>query len=193
VTDRKDQPVETSLSWLGRLAVSGSDADWQKLVAVYGPLLREWFAHTGVPPADRDDLVQEVMLAVFRRVAEFERRGPGAFRAWLRGIVTNQTRKFFRARKMYPCIDLDQLAGDDSVLSRRWDREHDEHLAARALRAVEGDFSAQTWQAFRRQVFDHQSPAEVAAELGMSVNSVLLARSRVMKRLREELRGLIEE
>jgi RNA polymerase sigma-70 factor (ECF subfamily) len=193
VTDRKEQPVETSLSWLGRLAATGSDLDWQKLVEVYGPLLREWFAHTGVPTADRDDLAQEVMLAVFRGVADFERRGPGAFRAWLRGIVANQARKFFRDRKVHPCIDLDQLAGAGSALSRQWDREHDQHLAARALRAVEGDFAPQTWQAFRRQVLEHRSPAEVAAELGVSVNSVLLARSRVMKRLREELRGLIED
>jgi RNA polymerase sigma-70 factor (ECF subfamily) len=58
---------------------------------------------------------------------------------------------------------------------------------------VESDFTPQRWQAFRRQVFEHRSPAEVAAELGLSVNSVLLARSRVMKRLREELRGQIEE
>ena len=34
--------------------------------------------------------------------------------------------------------------------------------------------------------------ADVAAELGISVNSVYLAKSRVLRRLREELAGLLD-
>jgi len=64
--------------------------------------------------------------------------------------------------------------------------------AARALRAVEGDFAPATWAAFRLQVFDGCKPAAVAEELGVSLNSVLLAKSRVLKRMREELRGLVD-
>jgi len=60
------------------------------------------------------------------------------------------------------------------------------------MRAVEGDFAPATWAAFRRQVIDGCPPADVAAELGLSLNAVVLAKSRVLKRLREELRGLIE-
>lgn len=184
--------METSLTWLGRLAASGGDADWRKLVDVYGPLLRDWFAHTGVPQAERDDLVQEVLLVVVRRVAEFEHRGPGAFRGWLRGIVANQARKFFRDRVGGARIDLDQLAVADTALSKRWDREHDEFLAERALRVVQADFTPKTWQAFYLQLFERKTAAEVAAALDMTVNSALLAKSRVMKRLRAELQGLTD-
>jgi RNA polymerase sigma-70 factor, ECF subfamily len=184
--------VETSLTWLGRLASAPTGPDWGRLVDVYGPLLRGWLARTGVPPADRDDVVQEVMLVVVRRVAEFDHRGPGAFRAWLRGVVANQARKHFRGRHANPAVDLDQLAADDTALSRVWDREHDEYHAARAMAAVEGDFAPATWAAFRRQVIDGRRPADVAAELGMSVNAVVLAKSRVLKRIRQELRGLVE-
>jgi len=35
-------------------------------------------------------------------------------------------------------------------------------------------------------------PAEVAAELSMSVNAVLLAKSRVLRRARREIAGLID-
>jgi DNA-directed RNA polymerase specialized sigma24 family protein len=45
---------------------------------------------------------------------------------------------------------------------------------------------------FKCHVLDGRDPHEVAAELGMSVNSVLLAKSRVLKRLRAELAGLVE-
>src|SRR5262245_22508453 len=132
-------------------------------------------------------------MVVVRRVSEFDRRGPGAFRAWLRGILANHMRKHFRDRApSSPEIDLDAIAGPDSVLGKAWDREHDEYLAARALRMVEGDFAPATWAAFRRQVLEGESPAAVAAALGLSMNSVLLAKSRVLKRLRAELRGLVD-
>lgn len=73
-----------------------------------------------------------------------------------------------------------------------WDREHDEYHAARAMRVVEADFALATWAAFRRQVIDGLAPAAVAEELGLSVNAVVLAKSRVLKRIRAELRGLVE-
>ncbi len=184
--------METSLSWLGRLATAPNGPDWQRLGKVYGPLLASWLARAGVPVCERDDLIQEVMMVVVRRVSEFEHRGPGAFRAWLRGILTYHIRKFFRERQSHPAIDLDQLAGADTELSRIWDRDHDAYLAARAMNAVQGDFAPTTWAAFRRQVFDGLKPSAVAIELDLTLNAVLLAKSRVLKRLREELNGLIE-
>lgn len=184
--------METSLTWLGRLMSTPDGPDWRRLVDVYGPLLAEWLARAGVPACDRDDLIQEVLMVVVSRVSEFEHRGPGAFRAWLRGILANHVRKYFRVRNSSPAVDLDELAADGSALSRVWDRDHDEYLAARALRAVEGDFAPITWAAFRRQVLDGETSTTVAAELGLTVNAVLLAKRRVLKRMREELAGLVE-
>jgi RNA polymerase sigma-70 factor (ECF subfamily) len=184
--------VETSLTWLGRLVTAPADGDWKQLLDAYGPLLHGWLARAGVPAADRDDLVQDVLMVVVRRVGEFERRGPGAFRAWLRGILANHLKKFFRTRADRPAVDLEAITDGESVLGRQWDREHDEYHAARAMRAVEGDFAPATWAAFRRQVIDGRCAAEVATELGLSLNAVILAKSRVLKRLREELSGLLE-
>jgi RNA polymerase sigma-70 factor (ECF subfamily) len=183
--------VETSLTWLGRLVTAPSDGDWKQLLDVYGPLLEGWLARAGVPAADRDDLIQEVLVVVVRRVGEFEHRGAGAFRAWLRGILANHLKKFFRSRNEISAVDLDAIADGGSVLSQQWDREHDQYHAVRAMRAVEGDFAPLTWAAFRRQVIDGRTPTEVAAELGLSLNAVILAKSRVLKRLRAELCGLV--
>jgi hypothetical protein len=41
-------------------------------------------------------------------------------------------------------------------------------------------------------VLDGRPPREVACELGLTVNAALLAKSRVLKRLRAELGGLVE-
>lgn len=182
----------TSLAWLGRLTDAPSDADWRRLVGDYGPLLAAWLARAGVPPADRDDLAQEALVVVVREVTGFEHRGPGSFRGWLRRVVANRARTYFRARRDAPAVDLDQLACDDTALSRVWDREHDEFVVGRALRAVEGDFAPATWRAFVLQAVEARPAAEAAAETGLTLNAAVLAKRRVLKRLRAELRGLVD-
>lgn len=192
--------METSVSLLERLAGRPTDADWRRLFDLYQPLLRAWMARAGVADADVDDLGQEVMIVVVREVPAFDRRGPGAFRGWLRAVLANRVRDHFRRQGRRPVATgdsafLDRLAeleSPDSPLSRLWDQEHDRALAAKALRLVQGDFAPTTWQAFRRQVLDGVSAAAVAGELELSLNAVLLAKSRVLKRLRAELAGLVE-
>src|SRR4051812_20970667 len=91
--------TNTSLSLLDRLKDPSDHDAWARLDRLYTGLLRAWFAAAGVQPADRDDLTQNALAVVLRRVREFEHTGrPGAFRAWLRSIATNVLREFWRAR-----------------------------------------------------------------------------------------------
>jgi len=157
-------------------------------------------ARAEVSSSDADDLSQDVLLVVFREVGRFERRGQGAFRAWLRTILVHRMRDYFRARQQRPAAtggsdflrSLDDLESPDSALSKQWDQEHDEHVAAALLRRVQGDFAPATWLLFQRHVLGGEPAARVAGELGVSLNSVLLAKRRVLKRLRQELAGFVE-
>jgi RNA polymerase sigma-70 factor, ECF subfamily len=180
--------METSLSWLGRLVDCPSGADWQRLNQDYVPLLMVWTTRAGVPPGDADDVVQETMLVVVRRVSEFQHLRSGAFRGWLRVILSNHLKQYFRKHKALICgYNLDDMADSNSQISIQIDREHDEHIARQAMNRVEKDFEESTWAAFHRQVVDGLKPGDVAKELKMSVNAVIKAKSRVLKRIREEL------
>ena len=86
---------------------------------------------------------------------------------------------------------LNELEDPTSDLSRLWDREHDRHVAGRLLALVQGDFSPTTWQAFLR-LMSGDKAAGVAADLKISVNAAYLAKSSVIKRLRQELEGLTD-
>jgi RNA polymerase sigma-70 factor (ECF subfamily) len=57
---------------------------------------------------------------------------------------------------------------------------------------ITSEFRPATWQAFRRLVLDEAKPETVASELGLSINAVLIAKSRVLRRLRQEVQGLID-
>jgi RNA polymerase sigma-70 factor (ECF subfamily) len=192
----------TSASLLERLRDRLDGEAWQRLVSLYSPCIHSWLRRYALQPSDADDVTQEVLGVVARRLPEFEHnQRPGAFRAWLRAITVNSLRAFVRYRQRHPLPagtrdlagDLDQLEDPDSDLSRLWDQEHDRHVAARLLELVQPSFTPYTWQAFRRSVLDGAPTAAVAAELGISANAVLIAKSRVLGRLREEARELLDE
>jgi RNA polymerase sigma-70 factor (ECF subfamily) len=171
------------------------DADaWNALVGLYTPVLHAWLSCAGLQPADRDDLTQRVLEVLVRRLPEFQHNGrTGAFRAWLRGITTNFLREFWRARPA-PATDsvLEQLSDPGGHLSRVWDEQHDRHVYQALAATVRAEVTETTWLAFHRTAIEDRAPREVAAELGLSVNAVLIARSRVLTRLRKLASELLD-
>jgi RNA polymerase sigma-70 factor (ECF subfamily) len=192
----------TSLSLLARLQGQPDADSWRRLVDVYQPLLRGWLRGYATTDQDVDDLVQEVLVVVVKELPKFRHAGHGgAFRGWLRGILVNRLRAFWRAGRGRPVATGDsaflhlaeQLGDAQSDLSRHWDEEHDRAVLARLLQLMETEFQAKTLRAFRRVALEGARPREVARELGMSVGAVYMAKSSVLQRLRQEAQGLISE
>ena len=67
-----------------------------------------------------------------------------------------------------------------------------EHLVHRAQQIMQADFEPATWQAFWKTVVEDQPAVEVAAELGLGIDAVYKYKSRVLRRLRQELDGLLD-
>ena len=186
--------MDTSLTWLGRLIESPMGPDWQRLVEVYTPLLSSWMCRAGVAESDRNDIVQEVLLVVVRRVSDFEHAHPGAFRGWLRTILANHLRSYYRRSFPRQCeFPLESLADPEDPMALLLDREHEEHIARQLMKIVKSDFSPTTWAAFSKQVLDGKSPTEVAAELNVSINVAIQSKFRVLKRLRQEFKGWFDQ
>jgi RNA polymerase sigma-70 factor (ECF subfamily) len=187
--------TNTSATLLQRALDHGDQDAWTRLTDLYAPLIRAALARHLPQSADIDDLAQQVFTVALEKLPDFRHSGrPGAFRAWLRGICVNRVRMFWRDRPASvpdPEAALRQLENPDSDLSRQWDRDHDEFVFRRALQMIEGEFKPATWQAFRRLALDETEPEVVAAELGLSVGAVYIAKSRVLRRLREEFAGLL--
>jgi RNA polymerase sigma-70 factor (ECF subfamily) len=87
---------------------------------------------------------------------------------------------------------LNQLEDPESALSKRWDQEHDEQVTRRLLEMIRPRFEAKTWQAFKRVALDAADVDHVAHELGMSVNAVFIAKSRVLHLLRQEGQDMLD-
>jgi RNA polymerase sigma-70 factor (ECF subfamily) len=189
----------TSASLLERLRTAGpAAADWRRLHDTYAPLVRSWLGQAGLA-ADADDLTQEVLAVVARELPAFRRQRDGSFRTWLRRVTVNRVRGWRRTRDRLPVTALDATerflarlddpAGD---LARQWDRDHDRHLFDTLLAAVRPGCEPATWEAFRLFAIEGRPAAEAAARTGLTENAVMLAKSRLLKRLRQEAAGLID-
>jgi RNA polymerase sigma-70 factor (ECF subfamily) len=191
----------TSFSLLARVRHSGDGPSWDHLVQLYQPLLRRWLRTYDVQDADSDDLIQEVLATVVRELPNFDHnQRAGAFRTWLRGILVNRLRHFWRARQGKPAgaggtsalERLNELADEQSDASRLWAAEHDREIIARLMELIQPSFLPKTWEAFHRQLFGGQRADQVATELEMPLSSVYVARHRVLSALRREAAGLID-
>jgi RNA polymerase sigma-70 factor (ECF subfamily) len=191
---------ETRQSLLLR-AQTGEEDAWKVLLDLYRPLILGWLNRQGVPAGDQADLSQEVLLSMVKFLPGFQHSGQrGAFRSWLRTIVSRRTADYWRAIDAETQAQggsgataaLQQLTDPDSELNRQWDEEHDRFVVHCLLDRVEEEFEPITLQAFRRLALDGVSGEVAAQELGLSVAAVYVAKSRVLARMRQEAGGLID-
>jgi RNA polymerase sigma-70 factor (ECF subfamily) len=189
-------PASLGSSLLGRLKTDSSQA-WRRLIRLYGPLVYQWCRHSGLQRADAKDVGQEVFSAVASRIGGFRRSLPGdTFRGWLWTITRSKIADYGRRRQKQPRavggstaqLWMNGLAADDAAgTDQAGEPAIPGSLFQRGLELIRKEFEARTWKAFWRVAVDGCPPAMVAEETGLSVNSVYLAKSRVLRRLREEL------
>ena len=180
--------LTTSASLLERLRQPDGDA-WARFVELYAPLLYRWAGRLGLQDADAADLVQDTLGILLRALPEFEYDRGRSFRGWLRTVLTHRWHRWPR-RAAVPLAD--DPAGSDPA-DEAQEEEYRSYLVGRALKIMQTDFEPATWKACWECVVNGRPAADVADELGMSTAAVYIARSRVLRRLREELRGLIGE
>lgn len=190
----------TSLSLLDRVRAADPQA-WQRLVHVYSPLIFSWCRRTGLGPDDAADVMQDVWQSVSGAIGRFRRAdGAGTFRGWIWTITRNKLRDHFRAHTdeaaaeggSTACARLREVPDGEPEDSADDPSGGTGGLLRRAVELIRGDFAEGTFQAFWLTAVDGRSAAEAAAALGTTVDAVYQAKSRVLRRLREELGELVE-
>src|SRR5947209_18741636 len=79
---------DTSISLLERLKDPTDSVVWQRLVELYTPLIRHWLRRQDLQECELDDLTQDILSVVVRKVPHFQHNAEvGAFRSGLRQIT----------------------------------------------------------------------------------------------------------
>ena len=207
---RSDRPIlgeegppsstATSPSLLERVKAD-DPAAWDRLVGLYAPLVYRWCRRADLPEQEIADVFQDVFHAVATHIAAFRREGAGdTFRGWLRTITRNKVRDHFRRLGREPGgaggteaqLRFARLPDDRPDADDLDEGTADRGLFGRALELLRGEFEERTWRAFWLTVVEGRSPVDIAPDLGVSPTAVRMAKSRVLRRLKEEFGDLIQ-
>jgi RNA polymerase sigma-70 factor (ECF subfamily) len=161
---------------------------------LYTPLLYCWARRWGLQEADAADLVQDVLTLLFQKLPEFAYDRHKSFRGWLHTVALNKWRERQRRRTPVNLAGSGGLSGvpDADDPGELDEAEYCRHLVQQALAALRGEFPPRTWMAFELHVMAGRRAGDAADQMGVSVNTIYAAKSRVLSRLRQELDGLLD-
>ena len=128
-------------------------AAWERMVALYAPLVLQWCRRWGLRDDDAADVFQEVFQAVAAHLATFRRNRSGdTFRGWLRTITRNKVNDLFRRQEREPLgvggsaarERLSQVPPQLPIEDSAAADESDAELLHRALEMIRHDFETRT-------------------------------------------------
>lgn len=191
---------DTRISLILRLAAAEDVEAWREFAAVYAPAVFALARRRGLQPADAEDFLQELLLAVARAAGRWQPDNSRArFRTWLYRVARNLLADHFARRAAAAPVQTDaptsagQLVGrveSDPSVDAEFELEYRRALFHRAAALVRQRVSEVTWEAFAATAIDAVPAGAVSSRLGISTGNVYVARSRVMKLLRQEVERL---
>ncbi len=196
----------TSVTLLGAVGSSDNQADWNRFVKIYEPMLHRWLRFRGVPDHMIVDVVGDVFLKLVGHMPHFVYDQCGTFRGWLRTVVENaatdvEKRAYRRYEKIVdfqnPAVSARcslRLQQDEEPLEEFVEKMEFRLLAANSVvNRVKRRINGKTWQAFYLTEVEGNSCEDVAVTLKMRPGSVYVARFRVRNYLRTEAEKMQSE
>jgi RNA polymerase sigma-70 factor (ECF subfamily) len=187
----QDDFIQTRASLLFRIRDLSADESWKEFFETYWKLIYNTARHSGLSDAEAQDVVQETMMGLMRKLPEFQYDpDKGSFKGWLGKLVLWRVRD--RAEKR---IDYEQLeaafdVADEDGFAAQWDTEWERNIIDAALERVKLRTSPKNYQIFGFCVLQKKGVTETARVLNVSPARVYLARHRISRLVKAEIEEL---
>ena len=201
VNTNRNQKSEGSIaSSLLYRAQNQDNTAWDCVNELFGPLIHGWIRKSGISDADAADISQQVLQQVFRNIGNFTRKNPSdTFTGWVWTITKfkildhfERQKDDFNAAGGSVANQMIQQLSDEQLNADVFDEESSAvQLTRKILTLVRSEFETKTWDAFWRATVEREKPAEIAKTMDMTLHAVYKAKSRVMRRVRDELDGIV--
>jgi RNA polymerase sigma-70 factor (ECF subfamily) len=184
----------TRISLLLRIRDLDNTKAWNEFDSIYRPVLRRYAHARGLGASESDDIAQECMLIVSRKIGSFDYDPQrGRFRNWLQVMAENRIRNFFRDRgaQASPTPSLGSVPADtpspEAVFEQIWMQEH-LHYCLRQLRR---DVDAMTLEAFERYAIAEEPVESVCRALGLTPSQLYKIKWRLTQQLARRMNELL--
>ena len=197
VSDPEDSEA-TPLSLLEGMR-NQDEAAWERLVEIWTPLILRYCLRRRFSADDADDITQNTLVRIYSGLPGFHRDGAGKkLRYWIMAILRNEIATFCRKNSDQPraaggsdCQSiLENLPDFEDPSSVDWCAPA--QLLCRALEVIQSRIQPKNWEAFQLVEFQRLSNKEAGQKLGMTDDAVRQATSRIRKRLKAELQGMLD-
>ncbi len=197
-----DSPdTSTSVTLLLRVRELDDREAWDCFVRAYAPQVFAWCRRHKLQDSDAADVTQEVLTRLVRTMKSFTYEPErGSFRGWLKTVTQNAVRDLIAdSRRLGRGAGDTQAARafasicDDATSAELEDRissQYEQELLREAEARVQARVHARTWTAYRMTAVDQRSAQSAAEELNMPVSEIYVAKSRVIRMLRDEVARL---
>ena len=191
--------VSTSVSLLARIGRNDRDPlAWQEFVDRYGRRIYEWCLNRHLQPADAEDVTQEVLVKLAKRLGAFEYDQRQTFRGWLRRVTENAVTDYFRqlrntegeGKRVKDGLAVLEDVEARTDLAQRLSDAYDMELLDVAKLHVRGRVETRRWLAWEWMAVEHRAGEDVAKELDMKLPTVYSSRYQVQKLIADEIRRL---
>jgi RNA polymerase sigma-70 factor (ECF subfamily) len=204
-----DSLLPTRQSLLSRLRDWQDHDGWRQFFEMYWRLIYNVARKAGLSDLEAQEVVQNTFIYLCRRMPRFRYdRKRGSFKSWLRVVTRSRINVYCRTEKAGQKFTRESLPeqGDDGpegmdnwpdpaaeALDELWQREWEENLVSTAFRRLRAKVSAQQLLIFRLATFNELPLRQVSRKLGVNLAQVYLARHRVGKLFKAEVRLLRKE
>lgn len=189
MSDRVETPVTTELSELSRDLLAVRDqrdrAAFGRLFDHFAPRLKSVMLRGGLTDGSAEDVVQDVMLAVWHKAAQFDPHRADAA-GWIYGIARNRRIDLARRKPLSQPEDMPDLPSLDpdagQVLALQQEANH--------LAAALDRLAPEQAEALRAAYFDDIPHRRISEMTGLPLGTI---KSRIrlgLERLRHELRSI---
>jgi len=186
---------KTRGSLLLRLKDRNDETSWREFYAIYGRIIFGFALRFDLTPTEAEDIVQEVVLKVFRQIFSFHYSPElGRFRGWLKIITRNAVIDFIRRRDRRKNTRIEYkehisllFKGKEDSSDVVWQKENEKVLLEEALKRVAERVGEGCQKAFNLFVIKGCSAIETGKLLGMEANAVYACKHRMLKYIREEV------
>ena len=207
-----DKFIPTRRSLLNRLKSWEDQQSWQEFFNTYSKLIYRFAAKAGLTDAEAQDVVQETVIIVARKIPDFQYDPAlGSFKSWLLLITRRRIEK--QLKKRLP-LQVEQAAtqiarnrasarhSDDGTrtatvervadpqsfdLNAAWNAEWEKNLWDAAIARVKAQLKPKQFQMFDHYVIKEWPVRDVARALGVSIAHVYVNKHRVAALLKKEL------
>ena len=199
-------PLKTRVSLLERLRDWQDQASWEDFFDTYWKLIYSTARKAGLSDEEAQDVVQETMVSVNRRIPTFHYDAARSFKGWLLKLTRWRIVDQFRERGPVHAHHGSGSGGGSAtqlvasipdaatlVPNNVWEMDWQKNLAEVALARVRARVDPQKYQLFDFYVNKEWPAEKVAERFRVSTNQVYLAKHRLTALLKEEVQRLEKE